>query len=154
MSGLDIAQAESNLATTRALIPVLERNREVALNRLAVLLGTTPGTLDGEFTTEGEIPDEPDSVTTGLPADLLRQRPDIRAAERRLASQTARIGVATADLYPRLAISGRCDAGPQPTSSIRVTGIVEYRRMHSSSTSTSSARSRNANANSYNAGSS
>ncbi|MGD8440857.1 MAG: efflux transporter outer membrane subunit [Holophagae bacterium] len=106
VSGLDIAQAESVLAATRSLIPVLERNRETSLNRLAVLLGTTPGALDGELVGGGKIPEEPDAITTGLPADLLRQRPDIRAAERRLASQTARIGVATADLYPQFSLTG------------------------------------------------
>jgi len=106
VSGLDIAQAESVLAATRSLIPVLERNRQIALNRLAVLLGTTPGALDDELAAEDRIPEEPDAITTGLPADLLRQRPDIRAAERRLASQTARIGVATADLYPRFSLTG------------------------------------------------
>jgi multidrug efflux system outer membrane protein len=106
VSGLDIAQAESNLATTRSSIPVLERSRAVALNRLAVLLGAAPGAIDDELAAAGAIPAVPEAVTIGLPADLLRQRPDIRAAERRLASQTARIGVATADLYPQFSLAG------------------------------------------------
>jgi multidrug efflux system outer membrane protein len=106
VSGLDVAQAESNLANTRSLIPVLETSLQLALNRLAVLLGTTPGALDAELSAEAPIPDEPEAVTTGLPAELLRQRPDIRAAERRLAAQTARIGVATAELYPQFSLTG------------------------------------------------
>ena len=106
VSALDVAQAESNLANTRSLIPQLERQLTVALNRLAVLLAMSPGALDDELTAEAPIPTEPDGVTTGLPADLLRQRPDIRSAERRLASQTARIGVATAELYPQFSLTG------------------------------------------------
>jgi len=106
VSALDVAQAESNLASTRSLIPSLEQGRDLALNRLAVLLGSTPGSLDDELAETLPIPDEPERITTGLPADLLRQRPDIRAAERRLAAQTARIGVATADLYPQFSLTG------------------------------------------------
>jgi len=106
VSALDVAQAESNLANTRSLIPTLERNLVLALNRLAVLLATSPGSLDKELSDQVPIPTEPDAVTTGLPADLLRQRPDIRSAERRLAAQTARIGVATADLYPQFSLGG------------------------------------------------
>ncbi len=106
VSALDVAQAESNLAATRSLIPTLEEALELALNRLAVLVGTAPGALDAELAEARPLPDEPDAVDAGLPADLLRQRPDVRAAERRLAAHTARIGVATAELYPQLSLSG------------------------------------------------
>jgi NodT family efflux transporter outer membrane factor (OMF) lipoprotein len=106
VSALDIAQAESNLANTRSLIPLLERSRELALNRLSVLLGSSPGAVDAELSDEEKIPEEPAAVTSGLPADLLRQRPDIRAAERRLAAQTARVGVVTAELYPQFSLTG------------------------------------------------
>ena len=106
VSALDVAQAESNLANTRSLIPVVERDLDQALNRLAVLLGEHPGSLHAELSEPGPIPDEPADVTTGLPAELLRQRPDVRQAERELAAQTARIGVATADLYPSFELSG------------------------------------------------
>jgi NodT family efflux transporter outer membrane factor (OMF) lipoprotein len=106
VSALDVAQAESNLANTRSLIPTLEIQLTIAFNRLAVLLAVTPGALDEELSGEVSIPHEPDAVTRGLPADLLRQRPDIRSAERRLAAQTARIGVATAELYPQFSLSG------------------------------------------------
>jgi NodT family efflux transporter outer membrane factor (OMF) lipoprotein len=106
VSALDVAQAESNLANTRSLIPSLENSLAIALNRLAVLLAMSPGALDEELSDEVPVPTEPEAVTTGLPADLLRQRPDIRSAERRLAAQTARIGVATAELYPKFSLTG------------------------------------------------
>jgi NodT family efflux transporter outer membrane factor (OMF) lipoprotein len=106
VSALDVAQAESNLANTRSLIPSLEQELALALNRLAVLLAMNPGALDEELSDTVPIPVEPNAVTTNLPADLLRQRPDIRTAERRLAAQTARIGVATAELYPKFSLTG------------------------------------------------
>jgi len=106
VSALDVAQAESNLANTYSLIPVIERDLDQALNRLAVLLGEHPGALHEELVNEAPIPTEPDEVTTGLPVELLRQRPDVREAERLLAAQTARIGIATADLYPSFGLSG------------------------------------------------
>jgi NodT family efflux transporter outer membrane factor (OMF) lipoprotein len=106
VSALDVAQAESILAETRSRIPLLESELEFAFNRLAVLLGEPPGTLQAELGSDGNIPLPPASVAVGLPADLLRQRPDIRSAERVLASQTALIGVATADLYPSFGLAG------------------------------------------------
>jgi NodT family efflux transporter outer membrane factor (OMF) lipoprotein len=106
VSALDVAQAESNLANTYSLIPVIEVDLNQALNRLAVLLGEPPGALHQELAAEVSIPHEPDEVTTGLPVELLRQRPDVRQAERLLAAQTARIGIATADLYPTFGLSG------------------------------------------------
>jgi len=106
VSALDVAQAESNLSNTYSLIPVIERDLNEGLNRLAVLLGENPGALHAELDTEVSIPQEPEDVATGLPAELLRQRPDVRRAERLLASQTARIGVATADLYPTFSLAG------------------------------------------------
>ena len=106
VSGLDIAQAESNLANTESLIPLLQTNLRLALNRIAVLLGLPPGAVHAELELAEPVPAEPREVTVGLPADLLRQRPDVRRAERRLASQTARIGVATADLYPTFSLGG------------------------------------------------
>ena len=93
-------------ANTRSLIPNLERRLALALNRLAVLLAMNPGALDEELSNTVPIPVEPNAVATNLPANLLRQRPDIRTAERRLAAQTARIGVATAELYPKFSLTG------------------------------------------------
>jgi NodT family efflux transporter outer membrane factor (OMF) lipoprotein len=106
VSALDVAQAESNLANTRSLIPFIERDLERALNRLAVLLGQAPGAVHDELDGAAPIPREPADVAVGLPAELLRQRPDVRQAERLLAAQTARIGVAEADLYPTFSLAG------------------------------------------------
>ena len=106
VSALDVSQAESNLANTYSLIPVIERDLNEGLNRLAVLLGENPGALHAELDHEVEIPHEPEAVAIGLPTELLRQRPDVRRAERLLASQTAQIGVATADLYPTFSLAG------------------------------------------------
>jgi NodT family efflux transporter outer membrane factor (OMF) lipoprotein len=106
VSALDVAQAESNLANTEALIPTLVTQLQFALNRLAVLLGDAPGAVHSELVEPEPVPSEPDGVTVGLPADLLRQRPDVRRVERQLAAQNARIGVATAELYPSFSLGG------------------------------------------------
>jgi NodT family efflux transporter outer membrane factor (OMF) lipoprotein len=105
-SALDVAQAEQNLAQTRSTIPALEIGLEASLNRLAVLLGEAPGSLHDELQEHTGLPQPDDKVAYGIPADLMRRRPDIRQAERLLASQTARIGIATADLYPTLSLGG------------------------------------------------
>jgi len=105
-SALDVAQAEQNLAQTQSTIPSLEIGLERSLNRLAVLLGEAPGNLHDELQAHSGLPRPDDQVAYGIPADLLRRRPDIRQAERLLASQTARIGIATADLYPTLSLGG------------------------------------------------
>lgn len=105
-SSLDVAQAESIYANTRTFIPPLEAAIARATNRLSVLLGENPGPLASELVTPAPIPEPPAAMTVALPVDMVRQRPDVRAAERQLAAQTARIGVATADLYPRLTLLG------------------------------------------------
>jgi NodT family efflux transporter outer membrane factor (OMF) lipoprotein len=106
VSRLDITQAESNLANTEAQIPPLRTGVVRALNRLAVLLGGFPGSLDAELTSGGYLPVPPEEIIGGLPAELLRQRPDIRRAERSLAAQAELIGMRTADLYPRFSLFG------------------------------------------------
>jgi NodT family efflux transporter outer membrane factor (OMF) lipoprotein len=105
-SALDVAQAEQNLAQTGSTIPALEIGLEASLNRLAVLLGEPPGSIHDELAQDAPLLEPDDKVAYGIPADLLRRRPDIRQAERLLASQTARIGIATADLYPTLSLGG------------------------------------------------
>jgi NodT family efflux transporter outer membrane factor (OMF) lipoprotein len=112
-SALDVAQAESNLGRSEAEVPVLEAGLEAALNRLEVLTGRPPGALHERLADVKPIPEPPAEVALGIPAEVLRQRPDVRRAERALAAQTARIGVATADLYPRLSLTGffASDAG-------------------------------------------
>ena len=103
---LDVRQAELNLATTQAFVPTLRAALAQSVNRLAVLLGEFPNEVQAELEQSAPIPSPPAEVVLGLPTELLRQRPDIRAAERQLAAQTAQIGVATADLYPSLSLSG------------------------------------------------
>ena len=105
VSELDVHQAEMNLAYTRSTIPTLQAQVESSLNNLCVLAGALPGELD-ELAATAPVPfaaDLPDVV----PADLLRRRPDVRAAERRFAAKTAAIGVAKGDLYPKFAINGQ-----------------------------------------------
>jgi len=102
----DVAQAQTIVETTRSQIPELEVGRRVAENRLAVLLGLAPGALAAELGEARPIPLPAVEVAVGVPADLLRRRPDVRRAERLLASEVARIGVAEGDLYPRLTLIG------------------------------------------------
>ena len=104
---LDVTRARSNLANTEATIPQLETALEVARNRLAILLGHAPGALDERLERLARISAIPDTtLAVALPAELLRRRPDVRRSERELAAQTARIGVATADLYPSFSLTG------------------------------------------------
>jgi NodT family efflux transporter outer membrane factor (OMF) lipoprotein len=104
-SELDVRQARSSLAQTEALIPPLQTGLRQANNRLCLLLGTPPNDLLAELGDEF-IPAAPTSVAAGIPAELLRRRPDVRRAERETAAQSAQIGVAKSDLYPRLALFG------------------------------------------------
>jgi NodT family efflux transporter outer membrane factor (OMF) lipoprotein len=108
-TGLDVAQAEMILANTRAAIPPLRIELQQSMNAMDVLLGSQPGTARQFLDAQGSIPLPPESVGTGVPVDILRQRPDIRRAERELAAQTARIGMAEAQLYPRLSLTGSFD---------------------------------------------
>ncbi len=103
---LAVQQARYNLERTRSQIPTLRTGLEEAKNNLAVLLGEQPGKLHGELEERKPVPVANPAVAAGGPADVLRQRPDVRLAERELAAQTARIGVATAELYPKLTLSG------------------------------------------------
>jgi NodT family efflux transporter outer membrane factor (OMF) lipoprotein len=105
-SSLDVAQAESVLANTKTTLPPLETFLDQEMNRLSVLLGEQPGSLRAELSPEAPVPAPPAVVGVVFPADVVRWRPDIRRAERDLASQTALVGVAEADLYPRLTLLG------------------------------------------------
>ena len=103
---LDVEQSKLVLSSTESIIPQLRQLEAQAIHRLAVLLGQPPAALYDELSTVADVPDVPQQVAASLPAELLRQRPDIRRAERVLASQTAEIGVATAGLYPVFSLSG------------------------------------------------
>lgn len=103
---LPVEQAQYNLESTRSQIPTLYIGLEAAINRISVLLGEQPGKLHQEIEKELPIPVPPIKVAVGVPADIIRRRPDIRRAEWQLAAQTAKIGVATADLYPKFTLNG------------------------------------------------
>lgn len=103
---LAIQQASYNLENTRSQIPTLKTALEGSMNRVAVLLGEQPGKIHEELQKPASIPTVPHQIAVGVPADTLRQRPDVRRAERELAAQTARVGVATAELYPKLTLNG------------------------------------------------
>jgi len=103
---LDVHQAELNTARTESIIPALRSSMVQAINRLGVLLGEFPSALYDELTKEAPIPQPQEKIAVSLPANLMRQRPDIRQAERELAALNARIGVATSELYPRFFLLG------------------------------------------------
>jgi NodT family efflux transporter outer membrane factor (OMF) lipoprotein len=105
-SSVDAEQARTNVEQTRASIPPLETSLAEAQHRLAVLLGRAPAALRDDLAAAGPIPQTPDPLTIGIPADVLRQRPDVAAAERTLAAETARIGEAMAARYPTVSLSG------------------------------------------------
>lgn len=105
-TALDLEQARSSYSQTLAQIPSLESSLEAAMNRLAVLTGQTPGSLHERLAERRAIPVAPRDVVNSVPAEVLRRRPDIRSAERRLAAQTAQVGVATAAMYPSLSLTG------------------------------------------------
>ncbi len=103
---LDAEQARANLEQERAAIPPLERDVVKDRNALAVLLGLQPGALDAELQAARPLPSVARAVAVGVPADALRRRPDVRRAERKLAAQTAQVGVAQAARFPALTLSG------------------------------------------------
>ena len=103
---LDVARAESQVATTASTIPQLTAQARQAMHALGVLLGQPPMFLEQELAATGPIPKGPPLVAVGVPSEVLLRRPDIRRSERTLAAATAEIGVAVRDLYPRFFISG------------------------------------------------
>jgi NodT family efflux transporter outer membrane factor (OMF) lipoprotein len=105
-SDLDVQQAATLLATTQADVPTLEILIQVSIHRLGVLLGQPPGALLAELSKQSPIPAAAPKVPVGLPSDLLLRRPDVQVSERELAAATARIGVATADLFPKFSLTG------------------------------------------------
>jgi outer membrane protein, multidrug efflux system len=102
----DVEQARTNRERTRAQIPTLETSLAESEHRLDALLGLAPGTLHTRLDATNNEVVAPEGIAVGIPADTLRQRPDVRVAERNLAAETARVGVAAAALYPSFTISG------------------------------------------------
>ena len=106
VGALDPANANAQVATTEAQIPVLESSARAAIYNLGVLLGREPAALEKDLIKEAPIPPTPPEIPVGLPSDLVRRRPDIRRAEAQIHAATARIGVATADLFPKFNLAG------------------------------------------------
>ena len=106
VSELDPTQATTLLESTRATVPQFRTSAEQARNALSRLLGQPPGAIDALLAGPKEIPKPPVKVAAGVPAEMLRRRPDIRSAELSAAAQCARIGVAKAELYPSFSITG------------------------------------------------
>ncbi len=126
ISELDVAQAEENLHSTAAVIPPLEQQLHLAMHRLSVLLGESPSLQMLTRLGNGPIPAAPGILTVGVPADLLRRRPDIREAEFQVAAQNERIGVAIADLYPQLTLRGTITADSRRVDTWFMTDSLAY----------------------------
>jgi outer membrane protein, multidrug efflux system len=105
-SNLDVAQAETQLEETLSSIPQLEAAIKVGIHRLSILQGKKPSELESRLISPTNAPKHSGTINIGAPADLLRKRPDIKSAERELASHTAQIGVALGELFPKVSIQG------------------------------------------------
>jgi NodT family efflux transporter outer membrane factor (OMF) lipoprotein len=103
---LDVARQASEVAATAATLPALETSVRQSIHALGILLGQDPDSLSAELSAEKPIPPVPGEVPVGVPADLVRRRPDIRRAERELAAANARIGVAVSDYFPKFSVTG------------------------------------------------
>jgi len=106
VSEVDVLQSEQNLAAAESYVPLFHAKIDELMNSLAVLLGKNPGSLNQELKQNKGIPDVSEKTVVELPREILRQRPDIRRAERRLAQKTAEVGIATAEQYPRFNLNG------------------------------------------------
>ena len=121
-TSLDAEQAATVLSQTEAQLPTLESGLQESVHRLGVLLALQPGALLTELSTQAPVPATPPTVPVGLPSGLLRRRPDIRSAERRLAAANAQIGVATADLFPKFYLTGAAGLESVSTSNFFTAG--------------------------------
>ncbi|NDK37529.1 RND transporter [Pseudoxanthomonas gei] len=105
-SAFEVDRASTQLESTRSRVPALQSAIAVSTHRIAVLAGQTPESVLAGLDAITPLPSLPETIATGTPAELLRRRPDVTAAERRLGAATARVGVATADLFPRFTLGG------------------------------------------------
>lgn len=126
VSELDAARARAQWNTARANIPPLEAAVQHSVHHLSVLIGQQPTALYPELTNAAPLPALPELVKIGSPEDLLRRRPDIRAAERSLAAATARIGVQVSDLFPRVTFNGRVGLEAHTVSGLTKPGADTY----------------------------
>ncbi len=123
---LDVARATSLWNATQAQIPGYEESVARAIHRIAVLCGRNPSALRSTLQKIGKQPAVPSTVTVSAPAELLRSRPDIRIAEHVLEAETARVGIAVADLFPRVTFGGRLNLEGSSFSSLRQHGSNAY----------------------------
>jgi NodT family efflux transporter outer membrane factor (OMF) lipoprotein len=118
VSSVDVEQARASRAQTAATLPQIEQQYSAAVARIGVLTGKAPGALRPMLAAARPIPTGPQAIAAGIPADVLRQRPDVRSAERSLAAATARIGVARAQLFPVFNLSGSISANATNLGSV------------------------------------
>ncbi|MGZ8216313.1 efflux transporter outer membrane subunit [Methylomagnum sp.] len=123
---LDTSRAKAQLDTTLATIPPIDALIRQDIHRISVLIGQRPAALTAELLEPAPLPHPPELVNIGSPADLLRRRPDIRAAERGLASATSQIGVATADLFPRVTFVGTFALESSSFTGLGAAGATAY----------------------------
>ena len=126
VSTLDVAQAKALRYATMSEVPELEQQLQLAYNQLSILLGEAPGPEMRACIGYGPIPSPPELGALGIPADLVRRRPDIRRAEQEVVAASARIGVATADLYPQLSLLGAISVDSQKVSSLFTSESLTY----------------------------
>jgi NodT family efflux transporter outer membrane factor (OMF) lipoprotein len=124
---LDVEQAKTILNDTLASIPVLEIQMRQAKNALSVLLGLVPTDLADLLKGPLEIPVSPAQIVTGIPAELLRRRPDIRSAEQQAAAQCAQIGVAKAELYPAFSLTGNFGFLSSDVGNFKLSDMFQWR---------------------------
>ena len=118
----EVRQIEAELLQVQATVPILQTGLDAAMNALDVMLGVPPGTHRSSLAEAGPIPHTPELASTGTPADLLRRRPDLIVAERRLAASNARIGVAISEYYPKLSLSALLGSATAVSSGNLFTG--------------------------------
>jgi len=126
----DVYQAENVLGATEATIPQLNIQLAQVKNALSVLLGMPPAPLDDLLTGSSEIPTAPEQVIVGIPADLLRRRPDVRHAELQAAAQSAQIGVAKADLFPTFSLVGNIGTLATDVGTNSLRDVFTHSSMH------------------------
>jgi len=123
---MDVHQSNLNLSRTESTVPAMRQDLAAAINRLAVLTGQAPDEIQSQVGHRDKVPHPDIQVLTGLPANLLRQRPDVRRAEQQLISQNARIGVAKADLLPRISLSGSFALEANESGDLSQSGSQSY----------------------------
>lgn len=123
---LDTSRAKAQLDSTLATIPPIQTRIRENIHRLGVLIGQLPDALSARLSEPAPMPKIPETIHIGAPADLMRRRPDIRVAERNLAAATARIGVATADLFPRVTFNGTIALESRTLSGLGASGTEAF----------------------------